>query len=100
VGESSFWYRPTRVVPDQRPLNGRRCRAATTSGIHSETDVVAAEKLISAVYLLSTVKTFSQLNTLCTFLDLPAAASHSKMTVTGIATYKPWLICKSHLRLA
>jgi len=23
-GESSFWYRPTRVVPDQRPLNGRR----------------------------------------------------------------------------
>jgi len=23
VGESSFWYRPTRVVPDQRPLNGR-----------------------------------------------------------------------------
>jgi len=26
VGESSFWYRPTRVVPDQRPLNGRRRR--------------------------------------------------------------------------
>jgi len=25
VGESSFWYRPTRVVPDQRPLNGRCC---------------------------------------------------------------------------
>jgi len=22
-GESSCWYRPTRVVPDQRPLNGR-----------------------------------------------------------------------------
>jgi len=22
VGECSFWYRPTRVVPDQRPLNG------------------------------------------------------------------------------
>ena len=25
MGESSFWYRPTRVVPDQGPLNGR-CR--------------------------------------------------------------------------
>jgi len=25
VGEFSFWYRPTRVVPDQRPLNGRCC---------------------------------------------------------------------------
>ena len=23
MGECSFWYRPTRVVPDQRPLNGR-----------------------------------------------------------------------------
>jgi len=25
VGECSFWYRPTRVVRDQRPLNGRCC---------------------------------------------------------------------------
>jgi len=25
VGECLFWYRPTRVVPDQRPLNGRCC---------------------------------------------------------------------------
>ena len=25
MGECSFWYRPTRVVPDQRPLNGRCC---------------------------------------------------------------------------
>jgi len=27
VGESFFWYRPTRVVPDQRPLglNGCMC---------------------------------------------------------------------------
>jgi len=25
VGECSFWYRPTWVIPDQRPLNGRCC---------------------------------------------------------------------------
>ena len=25
VGECFFWYRPTRVVPDQRPLIGRCC---------------------------------------------------------------------------
>jgi len=25
VGECFFWYRPTRVVPDQRPLNGHCC---------------------------------------------------------------------------
>jgi len=30
-GESSFWYRPTRVVPDQRPLNGRRRRFCKTN---------------------------------------------------------------------
>jgi len=29
-GESSFWYRPTRVVPDQRPLNGRCCVVVTS----------------------------------------------------------------------
>ena len=23
MGVSGFWYRPTWVVPDQRPLNGR-----------------------------------------------------------------------------
>ena len=25
MGESFFWYRPTRVVPDKRPLNGCVC---------------------------------------------------------------------------
>jgi len=25
VGECFFWYWPTRVVPDQRPLNGCVC---------------------------------------------------------------------------
>jgi len=25
VGECFFWYQPTRVVPDQRPLNGCVC---------------------------------------------------------------------------
>ena len=25
MGEYFFWYQPTRVVPDQRPLNGRCC---------------------------------------------------------------------------
>jgi len=35
-GESSFWYRPTRVVPDQRPLNGRCCTSVLMLfGIHS-----------------------------------------------------------------
>ena len=31
LGECFFWYRPTRVVPDQRPLNGCVC-ACVCSG--------------------------------------------------------------------
>ena len=31
VGECFFWYRPTRVVPDQTPLNGRCCCSVTHS---------------------------------------------------------------------
>ena len=37
VGECFFWYRPTRVVPDQRPLNGCVCvccRFFVPSSIH------------------------------------------------------------------
>ena len=34
MGESSFWYRPTRVVPDQRPLNGRCCCVVPFFCIH------------------------------------------------------------------
>ena len=30
MGECFFWYRPTRVVPDQRPLNGRCCCCCPT----------------------------------------------------------------------
>jgi len=32
VGECFFWYRPTRVVPDQRPLNGRCCCCCRSNG--------------------------------------------------------------------
>ena len=36
VGECSFWYRPTRVVPDQRPLNGRCCCCCLDNGSITE----------------------------------------------------------------
>ena len=34
MGECFFWYRPTRVVPDQRPLNGRCCCCCSCTFIH------------------------------------------------------------------
>ena len=36
MGECSFWYRPTRVVPDQRPLNGR-CKRSLSLLVSSGT---------------------------------------------------------------
>jgi len=42
VGECSFWYRPTRVVPDQRPLNGRCCCVDTVL-YDDAVDVVGTE---------------------------------------------------------
>jgi len=44
VGEISFWYRPTRVVPDQRPLNGRCCCCCippTSSGVRRGEAVIS-----------------------------------------------------------
>ena len=35
VGECFFWYRPTRVVPDQRPLNGRCCCCCRRCGLRT-----------------------------------------------------------------
>jgi len=35
VGECFFWYRPTRVVPDQRPLNGRCITATVIIGFYA-----------------------------------------------------------------
>jgi len=37
VGECFFWYRPTRVVPDQRPLNGRCCCCCHKSAWYTNT---------------------------------------------------------------
>ena len=38
VGECFFWYRPTRVVSDQRPLNGCVCVCVCFWGIWSQLD--------------------------------------------------------------
>ena len=55
MGECSFWYRPTRVVPDQRPLNGRCCcccSAITTLAhhwVHKPVNITRPLKECSAV---------------------------------------------------
>ena len=40
MGECFFWYWPTRVVPDQRPLNGRCCCVMLLWGIVAELVII------------------------------------------------------------
>ena len=35
MGECFFWYRPTQVVPDKRPLNGCVCLCVWDTGYHT-----------------------------------------------------------------
>ena len=57
MGESSFWYRPTRVVPDQRPLNGRCCCCSSLLIIYD----VGVRCLASSVVTLGLGGTIVQL---------------------------------------
>ena len=36
MGECFFWYRPTRVVPDQRTLNGCVCACVTEHAVETD----------------------------------------------------------------
>ena len=46
VGECFFWYRPTRVVPDKRPLNGCCCCCCTNVSLSAVLAAVPAWCLI------------------------------------------------------
>ena len=43
-GECFFWYRPTRVVPDQRPLNGCVCVTNFVVCMSSDVKVMLPQK--------------------------------------------------------
>ena len=45
MGESSFWYRPTRVVPDQRPLNGRCCCCCDLLSVDGDADAAVEARI-------------------------------------------------------
>ena len=55
MGESSFWYRPTRVVPDQRPLNGRCCCCCQLRGPYASLKLRGSfySGILSALYQLN-----------------------------------------------
>ena len=51
VGECFFWYRPTQVVPDQRPLNGRCCCCCTSNNRRKKTKGASTSKVLTRKWL-------------------------------------------------
>ena len=75
VGECFFWYRPTRVVPEQRPLNGCVCvcvlRMTTTQLCSILNDIMSS--IIHAT-LIITVSSMTNLG----FSDKLLHSRHAK----------------------
>jgi len=51
MGECFFWYQPTRVVPDKRPLNGCVCVCVGPKQVQAPTNILTG----SAVFVQLTV---------------------------------------------
>ena len=101
MGECSFWYRPTRVVPDQRPLNGRCCVVciyvvyiASDKGIIKENTVAAAA---AAATTTTTITNRSSAPTSKTTLFLSSDKTLSSEPELVICSDGN-LLCKSGLR--
>jgi len=50
VGESFFWYRPTRVVPDQRLLNGCVCVCSTLCYVIAVNNILSTVNRCSVIF--------------------------------------------------
>ena len=91
MGESSFWYRPTRVVPDQRPLNGRCCCCVSLECVVHCTDF-ASRYCLS--YLLAALSSHAEdtrraaYHCLRLYYDhLDAAVAHHRQGVPSLILY-------------
>jgi len=80
VCECFFWYRPTRVVPDQRPLNGRRWGAGVVVCLERGADLHMAQ----LIPLPLTVTCFSKIQIGFTFLVPADPGSPGKRAVKRV----------------
>ena len=55
MGECFFWYRPIRVVPDQRPLNGRCCCCCSMSFFRLGDQIIELYSRIRCTYTINFV---------------------------------------------
>jgi len=102
VGESSFWYRPTRVVPDQRPLNGR-CRVRKyIKKIRKKKKKIRKYINILTIYINTHTHTHTRLTAL--FLGLPRWSGTRKvkpiwiLLKQGTVLWRCWLGVRKGIR--
>jgi len=93
VGECFFWYRPTRAVPDQRPLNGRCC--CCISGIIGElSSFIWMQSLCVAgftEYLLLKFIIVPMIEVTCTVEVAPCARPHIIIAVDYVLQLRDML---------
>jgi len=74
VGECVFWYRPTWVVPDQRPLNGyecvRACVCVCVCVLHADIPVTT-ESFVSVIIGLRSFIVYHSVFITVTFCAYP-----------------------------
>ena len=92
VGECFFWYRPTRVVPDQGPLNGCVCvcvcvKSTMSGGVLVWLSVWSEVHMVQLMPLSLTVSCFSEIQIGFTFL----VSAH--LGSTGQSTVKWMCVC-------
>jgi len=85
VGECFFWYRPTRVVPDQRPLNGRCCYFHNSSKKEHITKYNIKSKINSTE---AKIKLISKKSTRTTTITVKVKIKYKKYDDYAKALYK------------
>ena len=87
MGEFFFWYRPTRVVPDQRVLNGCCCCCCHIFNLF-KTPINSSPS--SSFNPASDAQQTRQV-----FLIFYAASQCISLKMRSIATYIAWYVCVS-----
>ena len=77
VGECFFWYRPTRVVPDKRPLNGRVCVPCWAPVPAEHLSILISSSSVSSVTAKSSAYSSSYVRATLNSLDM------ASMTITN-----------------
>ena len=104
VGECSFWYRPTRVVPDQRPLNSR-CFTFLVLADPGSPGQRAVKRMCVCVYVTWLgvfVKQQSYTDTaVCMYRIQPICRESCRsMRISQLSYLPTWLALRLSLRLA